>query len=225
LIESLIKTISKLSWKIDKETEWLQYYVTHHNYSLSSLHEKENIIQSWLQKLQPKTLWDLGANTGHFSVLAAPFCQQIIAFDSDVSCIERCYLSVKNKVDNILPLVLDLNNPTPALGWGHQERFSLQQRSPAQVILALGLVHHIAIVNHTPFTKIAEFFATLCHTLIIEFIPKEDSQVKKLLSNREDIFSAYDSQHFERAFCQNFILVDKQPIVGSNRVLYLFSRE
>ena len=98
---------------------------------------------------------------------------------------------------------------------------SLLDRGPADVVLALALIHHLAISNNLPFRKIAHFFRQVCHSLIIEFVPKSDSQVKRLLSSREDIFGDYDQQTFEREFGEFFAIQRSEPIKDTDRVLYV----
>ena len=101
---------------------------------------------------------------------------------------------------------------------------SLAERGPADAVLALALIHHLAISNNTPFAKIADFLASICHSLIVEFVPKSDSQVQRLLATREDIFVDYTQQAFETEFARQFVLERSQPITGSERILYLMRR-
>jgi hypothetical protein len=121
----------------------------------------------------------------------------------------------------MLPLVIDLTNPSPDLGWAHQERASLKSRGPADLLMALALIHHLAISNNTPLDRIASYFAALGRHLIIEFVPKGDSQVERLLASREDIFDHYTQQGFEQAFGRFFNTLDRQAIRDSKRTLYL----
>jgi hypothetical protein len=221
----LTKAVEKLSWPIQKNSEWYEYYEENNNYSSEALNEKEKCVDSWIKNIRPTVVWDLGANTGRFSIIASQYAQQVVAWDIDASCIESFYLHTHQQSHAILPLILDLTNPTPALGWGHHERNSLMERGPADAILALGLIHHLAIVNNVPLDKIAQFFQALTQYLILEFIPKEDSQVQKLLSTREDIFSEYDLTHFERTFALRFDILEKIIIKGSHRTLYLLKNK
>ena len=94
-------------------------------------------------------------------------------------------------------------------------------RGPADMVISLALIHHLAVSNNLPLEMIAAFFAKICRYLVIEFVPKSDSQVQRLLANREDIFHNYNKQHFETAFEQYFKIRDCTPISSSERVLYL----
>lgn len=220
LLDSLYNAISKLTWA-PKGTEWHDYYQSNNNYSDEALNHKERLVASYIQSSSAKTAWDLGANTGRFSRIAASKGLSVIAWDVDPACVESNYLENKQNNDTkVLPLLLDLTNPSPGIGWQHQERASLVDRGPADLIIALGLVHHLAIPNNVPLEKIAEFFSKLGSNLVIEFIPKEDSQVLKLLSTREDVFPDYNQQGFEQAFNRHYSIVEKEDIPESKRTLY-----
>jgi hypothetical protein len=120
--------------------------------------------------------------------------------------------------------LIDLTNPSPSLGWANHERRSLTERGPVDTVMALALVHHLAIANNVPLTKIAEYFSSLSPNLIIEFVPKEDSQTKRLLASREDIFDQYNSHGFEQAFAGYFEIIDKVAVEESVRTIYRMRR-
>jgi len=120
-----------------------------------------------------------------------------------------------------VPVVLDLTNPSAGIGWANTERDSFAGRGPFDAVMALALIHHLAISNNTPLPEVARYFHSLGHWLIIEFIPKEDSQVQRLLSSRKDIFPSYQQSGFEEAFSSFFTIHTASPIEGSKRVLYL----
>jgi hypothetical protein len=91
--------------------------------------------------------------------------------------------------------------------------------------MALALIHHLAIGNNLPFAKIAHLFGQLCNrTLIVEFVPKADPQVQKLLANRQDIFDDYVEQSFEREFARFFDIRHRQEIGGTGRTLYVMEK-
>ena len=157
LIDNLETTIKKMNWQ-PRGTEWAEYY-DFTNYSPGAINQKKEIIDSFLAKVKPKTVWDLGANIGTFSRLSSNKGIPTISFDIDPACVEKNYLECrKNEEINILPLVIDLTNPSPAIGWENNERMSFLERGPADTVLALALIHHLAISNNLPFVKIASFF-------------------------------------------------------------------
>ena len=124
-----------------------------------------------------------------------------------------------------MPLLLDLTNPSPYLGWENNERKSFLDRSPVDMVLALALIHHLAISNNVPLENISRFFKKICKNLVIEFIPKSDSQVQRLLVTREDIFNDYDIENFEEEFEKNFIILESSKIGNSERVIYLMKNK
>ena len=219
LLDNVTSTIEKMQWQ-PKGTEWAEYYQDT-NYSEDAFEHKKEIVAHFLELAHPKTVWDMGANNGLFSRLASNNKIPTIAFDIDPACVELNYREiVKNKEQDLLPLLLDLTNPSPAIGWQNKERDSLIARGPADTVLALALIHHLAVSNNVPFDRIAEFFSKICHSLIIEFVPKSDSQVQKLLMNREDIFNEYTQEFFESDFSRYFEIIQRTGIEGSSRILY-----
>lgn len=223
LIDNLESAIKKLKWQ-PHGTDWAHYY-DDTAYSEEALQQKQQLVAQFLDQLNPSVVWDLGANVGLFSRLASDKGILTISFDMDPACVERNYLeAVKNQEPNILPLLLDLTNPSPDIGWANQERMSLLQRGPADTVLCLALIHHLAISNNLPFGMIAEFLNTICDSLIIEFVPKGDPQVQRLLATREDIFTEYTQHSFEDAFEQYFTMRTSSAICDTERTLYLMSK-
>jgi len=223
LIESLAAAVRGMEWK-PAGTPWADYETTH-GYAAESLAAKRAILAQWLPGLSARTVWDLGANTGEFSKLAVQAGASAIAFDADSAAVELNYRRLTAEGESrILPLVMDLANPSPSLGWDLRERLSLVERGPADVLLVLALLHHLAISRNLPFELIAEFLARIGNHIIIEYVPKEDPQVQRLLRSREDVFSGYDRQAFERAFCRFFRVVDHAALPVSGRVLYSMAR-
>jgi len=223
IIDSLDGAIRKLRWR-PSGTEWAEYY-DDTNYSPEALDEKGRRVNELLDATAPKVVWDLGANTGRFSRIAADKGMLTISFDIDEAAVERNYLDCKrDDVTNMLPLLLDLTNPTPGIGWENRERPSVLERGPADVVMALALVHHLAIGNNLPFDHIARCFANLCESLIIEFVPKTDSQVRRLLVVREDIFGDYTQERFEQVFAGYFSIEQTIAISDTQRTLYLMKK-
>ena len=225
LLESLEGTIRAMQWS-PKGTQWEDYYDDDkNNYNDVSFQHKATLVKEYLTKVNAKTVWDMGANTGHFSRIGVELGANVLSFDIDYGALEKHYQKIKaNSEPRILPLFSDFTNPTPAVGWENDERMSLLQRGPADAVLALALTHHLAISNNLPFSHIASGFAKIGKYLIVEFIEKEDSQVQLLLANREDIFDEYTKEYFEKAFSEYFTIVRSVAIKGSIRTLYLMER-
>ncbi len=223
LIDNLGGAVRKLTWA-PAGTEWGDYYADT-NYSEAARDRKADLVREYLARVRPQTVWDLGANTGEYSRIAAEQGIATVAFDVDPAAVEKNYRRVRDrKESHMLPLVMDLTNPSPALGWDHDERNSLAGRGPADVVLALALIHHIAISNNVPLERVARCFARLGRQLVIEFVPKNDSQVQRLLATRADVFPDYHRAGFEAAFAKHFETIDVRDVEGSERTLYLFRR-
>ena len=224
LIESLKSSIEKMTWN-ENNTEWGDYY-SDTNYTEKSFEEKKQFISLAIDQVKPKLVWDMGANTGVFSRLASTKGIATISYDIDPLAVEKNYLSSsQNSEQNILPLILDLTNPSSGIGWNHNERMSIIQRGPADMVFALALVHHLAISNNVPLNKLAEFFSQISKFLIIEFVPKSDSQVKRLLLTRDDIFENYDEKNFEIEFSKFFKIINSKKILDSERTIYIMENK
>jgi len=224
LTDNLESTIKALEWK-PFGTDWAEYY-DDTNYSLKAFTDKKKLVSKYIKKVKPKHVWDLGANTGIFSRLASYYGAQTISFDIDPAAVEKNYLDCRrNNETELLPLLLDLTNPSPAIGWENRERDSLLERGPVDLVLALALLHHLVISNNVPIEKVAEFFSKICKSLIVEFIPKSDSQVQRLLANRDDIFSEYKKDEFESIFSNYFTIKESKKVSGSQRTMYLMIKK
>jgi len=223
LIDSLESAVKKLKWR-PSGALWRDYY-EESSYSRHALEQKKGIVSRYLEQVRPAVVWDLGANVGLFSRVASEKGILTISFDVDPECVEQNYLqSVRNREPSILPLLLDLTNPSPAIGWQSEERMSLIERGPADTVLCLALIHHLAIYNNLPFRMIGDFLARTCASLIIEFVPKSDQQVQRLLASREDIFTEYTQEHFETEFAPYFQIVTSEQLLDSDRTVYLMTR-
>jgi hypothetical protein len=220
LIDTLEGTVRRLQWRAP-ETTWGNYYEAT-NYSRAAFAHKRDVVQGWIDGLSPTSVWDLGANDGTFSRLASSRGIPTIAFDVDPVVVEKNYLqAVKASDRHMLPLRLDLMNPSARYGWANAERDSLADRGPADLGLVLALVHHLAIGHNVPLQRIAEYLALICRSLVIEFVPKQDSQIQRMLASRVDIFDGYTKEAFEAAFSTCFAIEDAVRVEDSLRLLYL----
>jgi len=223
LLDSMERLIQKLKWE-DEDTSWGDY-LSFHNYSDSAYQLKKDLVEEFIDLVNPSIVWDFGANTGEFSRVASQKGITTVAYDIDHGAVELGYLhSIKENDNHLHHSVIDLFNPSPNLGWNNNERKSLVDRGPVDLLMGLALVHHLAIGNNLPFDLIGDFFSSLTNWLIIEFVPKEDSQVKILLSSRRDIFDTYTQSNFEEVFSKYFSIVKKEPVKDSLRTLYLMKK-
>lgn len=219
LVRNLSAAVRRLSWRA-AGTEWVDY-ATDNNYSDAATRSKREIVAAHLGGSVLGKVWDLGANTGEYSRIATKIATLVISFDMDPAAVERNYRRARHDGEtNLLPLQIDLTNPSPAQGWAGRERLALEERGPADVLMALALIHHLAIGHNLPLDGIARYLSRLGKALIIEFVPKTDSQVQRLLLSRPDIFSGYTKEGFEEAFRRHFAIHEVARIQDSDRWLY-----
>lgn len=219
LLDNLESAVRRLDWG-PAGTEWAEYE-DEHGYSSDARSAKEHLVLEWLRDQAPETVWDLGSNTGFFSRIASSAGSRVVALDGDPAAVEILYRQIRREDERrILPLWIDLANPSPSLGWAHAERASLMDRGPADTVLALALVHHLAIGNNLPLDSIARLFSELARHAIVEFVPKSDPQAQRLLVSREDIFHGYTKEAFEQAFTRFFRILHVSELAGSGRWLY-----
>jgi len=224
LIDQLTSTIEGLGG--DPPTgAWVDYY-QETNYSATAMADKQRIVDAMIERERPRMVWDLGSNTGVFARMAAAHGAYAVAFDADAGCVEQLYADCRHRRETqVLPLVMDLTNPSGRIGWNHQERLSLLDRGPADLVLALGLIHHLYFGNHVPFASAVAFFRQIAQTLVIEFVPPSDSQVVKMASRPSSRREGYTVEVFERAFANDFTVADVVPLQDSERRIYLMHRK
>jgi len=223
LLKGLESFVQKLSPKKIKTT-WDDYY-TGTILGDDYLKAKTALVSTFISDLTYKNVIDLGANDGHFSSLFEPD-KTVIATDADPNCINDLYRKTKQDGrENILPLVIDFTSPSPAIGWNNTERESITSRLKADLVLALALVHHLAIAKNVPLPLIADWLQPMGEHLIIEFVPKTDEKVKLLLQNRKDIFDKYDLENFKTIFANTYQVVQEKKVGNTDRVLFLMKRK
>jgi hypothetical protein len=222
LLDSLRRTVEGLRWK--EAGQWVDYGIQT-SYSERAAASKRHIVERMLASCDGPMAWDIGANVGTYSGVAASAGKRVLAFDQDAGSVERHWRALGGEARGaILPLVLDLTNPSPSLGWALRERQSILDRGPADVVMALALVHHLAIGNNVPLPRIAAALAEMGRRVIVEFVPKEDPMTQRLLAAREDIFVSYSLEAFRAALSAEFRIVEEVAVEDSLRTIFLVER-
>lgn len=223
IIDHLERAIKSINYTPPK-TEWGDYY-NNTNYSESARDDKAKTIESLTKNLKLKKVVDMGGNNGQYSRIFSRKGVATVCADIDPVAVEANYrMSRQNHDDSMLPLLVDVINPGGAIGWANREREPVHVRLQCDLVMALALVHHLAISNNLPFQSIAEYFSSFAPYLVIEFVPKIDSQVQKLLATRKDVFPEYDQAHFEAAFESTYTIVAQKRVKDSKRTLYVMRR-
>jgi hypothetical protein len=205
-------------------TKWSEYYESKH-YSERAHEFKKQYVIRVADQIRPSLVYDLGGNRGRYSDVLTQLGIDCICYDADPLCVNQNYLSSKQTGDtHMLPLLLDLTNPTPALGFDLEERAAFLGRSQPDLILALALIHHLRLAENVPLDKIARFLAKLGPTVLIEFVPMDDPMSSKLMGNRPDMFHDYSWDQFLDIFDRDFQLLQQAQIPNSERRLCLFRR-
>jgi SAM-dependent methyltransferase len=201
-------------------TQWAEYS-DQTSYSPAGMAAKEATVRRMLSEVGGRRAWDIGANTGRYSAIAADAGYGVLAIDSDWAAVERHYLALrKAREARTLPLLVDIADPSPAIGWANRERASLPARADADVIVALALVHHLAIGRNIPLQMLSDLLARLAPNLVIEWVPKEDPMVQRLLAAREDVFPDYSLDGFRTAFAGQFETLEEAAITDSQRIVF-----
>ncbi len=227
LLDNLRRTVTGLDWT-PTGTEWADYEQgdAADDAARTIADAKDVLVRAMLADAGGQVVWDLGANVGRHSAIAADLGRRVVAWDarSRPRSSATTGASGTRGATAILPLLVDLADPSPAVGWALEERRSIVERADADVVLALALVHHLAIGRNVPLPRIADFLATLAPHLIIEWVGRDDSMVRRLLATREDVFHDYDVAGFRSAFERRYRILDEQPIPGSSRILLRMTR-
>jgi ribosomal protein L11 methylase PrmA len=217
----LHKLVSKLSWKTG-DTAWTNYRQDN-TYSDADAERKAAFVREAAAGANPSLTWDMGCNDGAYSRIAAEHSDYVVAFDYDHATVEALYRSLRaDEESRILPLVANLSDPSPGLGWRGVERRTLEERGVPDLVLALALVHHVSITANVPLAEIIDWLAELDATLVIEFPKRDDPMVRRLLSGkREGSNSDYELETFERLLNERFDVERSEQLPSGSRVLYL----
>lgn len=223
-LKRMVRKIEKLASKYAYKGHWADYVNTN-TYTQESEAQKLQYIDNFMQKYNPATVLDLGCNTGQYSFQAQSYGAKVIAVDSDHDSVDLLYQRAKKEKADILPMCIDIANPSPAIGFCNQERKSFMERVSAEAVFALALIHHLLITSRVPLTDICDFFARLTSRyLIIEFVGRDDKMFKHLLALREDIYGDINKKNFLAVFCEKFDLLDEYPLPNSQRILFTFRK-
>lgn len=218
-VRGLRRIIRRLSWNADRST-WSDYDRTSEPVQRDAA-AKEQFISDVCGSGSWKTVWDLGCNQGRYSRLAAKHAETVLAIDSDHLTIDRLFAALNSERNRtITPLVCNLADPAPSLGWRLQERRSLEQRSKPELVFCLALIHHLVIGSNLLLSDVIDWLASLKATVVLEYVDREDAQVKQLLANREDVFSDYSRAAFDSLIEEAFVVIQRQTLAAGTRTLF-----
>lgn len=224
LAVSLQNTLRGLTWKA-RASNWTSYYQSEHDSGHDYSQRKKGEVRRMLEAIAPSRVLDLGANTGEFSQLALERSGWITACDADEECVEQLFHRVQTqRTRNLAPLVMNLMEPTPAMGWNGRERAAFHERARSDVTLVLAVVHHLCIGANLPIERLPDFFQRLSPHLIIEFVGPEDPMTQRLAGTRMALFSDYTRDRFEAAFSKHYKTIESVCLTKAGRTLYWLER-
>jgi ribosomal protein L11 methylase PrmA len=224
ILHGLHKWVSKLQPKENTKTVW-QDYATDNSYADEEAVNKRKFVAEFTNAVRPALLLDIGCNTGDYSIEALENGAQLaVGFDFDTGALEYGYRRAVDEGRNFLPLHLDAANPSPNQGWGQAERMGFRERAKGDAVLGLALIHHLAIAKNLPLAEVIAWLVAMAPQGVIEFVPKNDAMVQRLLQIREDLFDDYDQEIFEKYLGDRARIVKSEQVSASGRVLYWFDR-
>lgn len=225
MLRSLRGWIAKQTPKSDGRTVW-QDYAADNSYDEQEAANKRAFISKFVSHGKPNTFLDIGCNTGDYSIVALESgATRSIGFDFDHGALEHAYRRARDTGVNFLPLLLDAANPSPGQGWRESERAGFSERAKGDAVVALALIHHLAIARNIPLHEVLDWLIAMAPAGVLEFVPKSDPMVKRLLQLREDIFDDYDADSFESLLADRARIVRSETVSASGRKLYWFERD
>ncbi len=218
-LQKMHKLVTGLKWDLPK-TAWTDYGDNNRGYDVADRNAKEAFVRTAAQRVRPRVTWDLGTNDGVFARIAAEHSEHVVASDFDHATVEHLYQALKGEGDTkILPLVIDVCDPSPARGWRNAERQTLEGRGRPDLTLSLALLHHLSITRNVPVRDLIAWLADLGGTHVIEFPLREDAMVQRLLAaKRDESHPDWDLEHFEGALAERFDIHVREAL--GTRVLF-----
>ena len=221
-IDGLRSTIEQLPIKAPA-TPWLQYPL-HTQYDDVSRAEKQNFTSRAIAEVQPRSLWDLGSNSGDIALSHVPAGGYALALDADLGCAEVCYARARTETASVATIWGDLLAPSPASGWANEERASLVDRGPADMVLALALIHHLSIGGRVPLERITKWLAQIAKHAVVEVPSREDPMVAVLAQSRNGDAADFGPDEFRRKVQPHFEIIRETTLSGLPRTLFFLRR-
>ncbi|MDH3302272.1 MAG: methyltransferase [Acidimicrobiia bacterium] len=210
-VRRLRKVMEKTRWS-PASSPWSDYASCGHVADQRGI--KEAFVRQVAGQRHRRLVWDLGANDGHFSAAVADVAEVVIAMDADEVTVDNTYRRLKtNGPRNVLPLVMNLADPSPGLGWRGAERLPLEGRGTPDLVLMLAVIHHLVIGSNLPLASVIDWLATLGSEVVLEWVPLDDPMSQRLTANkrRHEVHADYTEEDLRRYCGQHFSITTEQP--------------
>lgn len=222
MLEQLHGFISGLESAKRPASYWKTYAAVN-SYSEPMRDRKLKFVEDWASDAKPSVIWDIGGNTGDFSMAAIKGgAGTSVVLDGDLDSLESAYRFRVKKGDKLLPLLMNLVDPTPNMGWRQSERKGLMERAGCDGILALAVIHHMCIGGNLPLAEAVRWLLSLAPSGIIEFVPKGDPMVDQLLQVRDDIFHDYEEEVFLNTIAEGHDITAQTKFTENGRLLVAY---
>ena len=211
-VKRLTSVIEKTVWQ-SRASTWSDYNTCAHVSTQRG--PKEDFVRTVVDSTRRRLVWDLGANDGHFSRLAAGNADLVVAADADELVVDRLFQSLTEVgPGNVLPLVFDLADPSPGLGWRSQERRRLEDRGSPDLVLLLAVIHHLVISANLPLAEIIEWLASLRAEVVFEWVPPDDPMARQIAVNKRkhEIHADYTEDSLRALLRDRFEIRTELPI-------------
>ena len=231
ILKSSFRRLRRLLGKVHpdhlRHSTWSDYTIGKNNYSEAHLKAKNEFVADAIKEFRPKRVLDIGCNTGKYSALAASRGASVIGIDSDAAVVGQTWRRARADGLDVLPLVVNLSRPTPAIGWRNGEcpSFLDRARGAFDAVLMLAVVHHLLVSERIPLEEIIDLASELTtNILLIEFVAPDDSMFQRLTRGREGLFSDLTLGTFEEACLRKFEIIRSQHVDQTSRWLYLLRK-
>jgi len=219
-IDRLIKLVEGLEWDRSEST-WGDYSQRGH-YQSKELLLKGDFVRSVAGQAHRSQVWDIGANDGMFSRIAAEHSDTVLAMDADDLVVDRLYRALRaDGTTGIVPMYMNFADPSPGIGWNGTERPPLPSRSQPDLVLALAVIHHLALTHNVPTSAILDNFVSLDSEIVLEIPTENDQMVKTLLRHkRAGTHDAYTLDAIEAQIGDRFDVRSREELPGGSRVIF-----
>lgn len=225
--KSLRRLLHKIKPNADKTSDWAEYIGEKQHFTDAYLQQKQQFVETALKEFKPNNVLDVGCNTGYFSRIAAQNGAQVISIDQDAIVVGKVWQMAEKENLDILPLVVDISRPTPAIGWGNAESASFLSRIKGKMdgVMMLAVIHHLLVSERIPLSQIIELLAEITKNIvIIEFVPPDDPMFRQIARGRDHLFEDLTEQVFREVCQKHFKILRSEKLADSNRQMFILQK-